>query len=326
MTFESLRDFIQSKMRLSHIYQPLLIKTLVDAGGSATIRQLAGTFLSHDESQILYYEKRLKEMPVRVLSKHGIITKDGDLISLNIGKLSLQQKAEIKKLCEGKMQEYIEARGLSIWDYRLLDDTLIPDSLRYRVLKEAKGRCALCGATKKECPLDVDHIVPRSKGGKTTYENLQILCARCNRTKRNIDDTDFKSLVEAEPDPTCVFCNQGKEAYLHENDYSFAILDKYPIASGHTLLLPKRHCIDYFSITKIEHDALFDLIRIRRNQLLSGDPSIEGFNIGINSGEIAGQAIFHCHVHLIPRRKGEQPIWDHARSARLLNHQDHDVV
>lgn len=76
MNFSDLKNFLLSKMRLSHIYQPLLIKTLVEAGGSATIRQLAISFLSSDESQILYYEKRLKEMPIKILSKHGVINKD----------------------------------------------------------------------------------------------------------------------------------------------------------------------------------------------------------------------------------------------------------
>lgn len=50
---------------------------------------------------------------------------------------------------------------------RLLDDNPIPDLLRYRVLKETGGRCSLCGATKDERPLDIDHIIPRSQGGKT---------------------------------------------------------------------------------------------------------------------------------------------------------------
>ena len=58
MDYEQSYDFISSKMRLSHIYQPLLIKSLVDAGGTASIRQLANIFLSYDESQIIYYEKR----------------------------------------------------------------------------------------------------------------------------------------------------------------------------------------------------------------------------------------------------------------------------
>ena len=107
MTFEELRDFLASKMKMSHIYQPLLIKTLIESGGVSTIRQLATAFLSNDESQIMFYEKRLKEMPIKVLTKHGIISRNGELVSLNIKKMSLEQKAEIKKLCEQKIQEYI---------------------------------------------------------------------------------------------------------------------------------------------------------------------------------------------------------------------------
>jgi len=49
------------------------------------------------------------------------------------------------------------------------------------------------------------------------------------------------------------------------------------------------------------------LIRVRRRQLLEQDKTILGFNIGINSGEVAGQTIWHCHIHLIPRRKGDTP-------------------
>jgi ATP adenylyltransferase len=88
MNYEELYQFISSKMKLSHIYQPLLIESLIDAGGVATIRQLATAFLSKDESELIYYENRLKEMPIKVLLKHGVITKDGDLIRLNTKKLT----------------------------------------------------------------------------------------------------------------------------------------------------------------------------------------------------------------------------------------------
>lgn len=58
MTFDELKEILNSKMRMSHIYQPLLIKTLLEAGGLATIRQLAVDSAAQDESQIMYYEKR----------------------------------------------------------------------------------------------------------------------------------------------------------------------------------------------------------------------------------------------------------------------------
>ena len=158
MTFEKLIDFLENKMSMSHIYQPLLVTSLVEAGGSATIRQIAFNFLSQDESQIRYYEKRIKDMPLRVLRKHEIVDKDGELVTLNVNKLSFEQKAQIKMLCEKKLQEFIVKRGLGIWDYRLLDTNPVPDSLYYNVLKDSNSRCALCGATKNERPLHVDHI------------------------------------------------------------------------------------------------------------------------------------------------------------------------
>ncbi len=305
MNFEQMKDFIETKMKMSHIYQPLLIKCLIEAGGSATIRQLAIQFLTQDESQIMYYEKRLKEMPIRVLKRHQIIDSSGELISLNAKKLTLEQKAEIKKICESKIQEYIVARGLCIWDYRLLDNEPMPDSLRYRILSEANSRCALCGATKDDRPLDIDHILPRSKGGKTVYENLQVLCSKCNRSKRDTDNKDFRSIERGDV-VGCVFCELSKgTSHVLENEYAFVIADKYPVTEGHSLVIPKRHFADYFSIAKVEKDAIDDLLQMRRKQLIESDCTIQGFNVGVNAGEVAGQTVFHCHIHLIPRRKGD---------------------
>ena len=306
MKYDELKSFIEERMRMSHIYQPLLIKILVESGGSATVRQLALSFLGYDESQIRYYENTLKKMPIRVLSSHGIVKKDGDLVSLEIDKLSFEQKAELKKICEGKIQDYISKRGLSVWDYRLIDTDPISDSLRYNVLKESKGRCALCGATRNERVLDVDHILPRSLGGKTEYANLQVLCSKCNRSKRNKDKTDFRNLTKESFDAECPFCKvQNTEAILHENEHSFAILDKYPVTLGHTLIIPKRHVGSYFELSQYEVIDCHNLIKFIEKSLQEEDKKIVGFNIGLNNGKVAGQTIDHLHFHLIPRREGD---------------------
>lgn len=306
MKYEDLKSFIEEKMRMSHIYQPLLIKILVDSGGSATVRQLALSFLGYDESQIRYYESTLKSMPIKVLSKHGIIKKDGDLVTLKVSKLSFEQKAELKKICEGKIQDYISKRGLSVWDYRLIDTEPVPDSLRFIVLKESKGRCTLCGATRNERVLDVDHILPRSLGGKTEYANLQVLCSKCNRSKRNKDKTDFRNLIKDSFNNDCPFCIvQKTEKALHENEHAFAILDKYPVTDGHTLVIPRRHVTNYFELSQYELVACHDLIKFIERSLQEEDKTIDGFNIGLNNGEVAGQTIDHLHFHLIPRRKGD---------------------
>ncbi|MFO7706672.1 MAG: hypothetical protein R6V84_00730 [Desulfobacterales bacterium] len=84
LPFVKIIEFLETKMSMSHIYQPLLIKTLIETGGSATLRQLSLAFLCQDESQIIYYEDRIKQMPLKVLGKHGIVSKGGDLVTLNI--------------------------------------------------------------------------------------------------------------------------------------------------------------------------------------------------------------------------------------------------
>ena len=76
MTFKEICDFIENKMRMSHIYQPLLIKTLVESEGISTTRKIALEFLRYDESQIQYYERVVKSMPVKVLLNHDVITKE----------------------------------------------------------------------------------------------------------------------------------------------------------------------------------------------------------------------------------------------------------
>lgn len=305
MTFTDLKSFLTEKMRMSHIYQPLLIKTLLEAGGLATIRQLAREFAANDESQLLFYEKRLKEMPIRVLLNREVILKNGEVVSLNLNtdKLTLEQKAELLKICSEKIHSYISSKGLAIWDYRLLDDHPIPDSLRYRVLMDAKGRCALCGATRDETVLDVDHIIPIAKGGKTVYENLQVLCAKCNRSKRDQDQTDFREMA-ATYQVDCIFCDLNPDQKLIENELAFCTLATHPATPGHSLIIPKRHFSDYFETTKPELEAIHDLARIRRKQLLEIDQTIRGFSVKADSGSVDGQKICHGHINLIPHREG----------------------
>lgn len=138
-TYEQLVDFLEHKMSMSHVYQPLLVRALVDAGGVATLRQRAQVFLVQDESQLRYHEKRIREMPLKVLKRHELITSDGQLVSLSAKELTLQQKAHIRMVWEQKLQSFVQKRGIGIWDYRLLDEEPIPDSLRFLVLKAAGG-------------------------------------------------------------------------------------------------------------------------------------------------------------------------------------------
>jgi ATP adenylyltransferase len=107
---------------------------------------------------------------------------------------------------------------------------------------------------------------------------------------------------------SCLFCDiQSKDRVriISENALAFAVSDGFPVTEGHTLLIPKRHAADYFELSQAEINAINQLMGQQKEFLQKSDKSIEGFNIGMNCGEVAGQTIFHCHVHLIPRRKGD---------------------
>ncbi len=108
-----------------------------------------------------------------------------------------------------------------------------------------------------------------------------------------------------DPNNPCLFCNSKKASVAHENDLAYASYDTYPVSQNHCLIIPKRHVIDYFELTNEELIACNDLIKIIKQQVINKDESIRAFNIGTNAGKIAGQSIMHCHIHLIPRRKGD---------------------
>lgn len=89
------------------------------------------------------------------------------------------------------------------------------------------------------------------------------------------------------------------------NPLAYAIHDGFPVTPFHSLVIPRRHAATYFDLTTDELLACDDLLRKLRKTFLTKDSAIEGFNIGLNAGEVAGQTIFHCHFHLIPRRRGD---------------------
>jgi ATP adenylyltransferase len=70
-------------------------------------------------------------------------------------------------------------------------------------------------------------------------------------------------------------------------------------------LIPKRHVASYFELGKPEVNACNELLESDRLDIMKSDPDVSGFNVGINQDETAGQTIFHCHIHLIPRREGD---------------------
>lgn len=103
---------------------------------------------------------------------------------------------------------------------------------------------------------------------------------------------------------SCIFCNIEDLQIQLENNLAYAIFDKYPVNKGHMLIIPKRHYKNFFDSTEEEIIAIYDLIHNCKDLLIK-KYSPDGYNIGININEDAGQTIMHLHVHLIPRYSGD---------------------
>ncbi len=103
----------------------------------------------------------------------------------------------------------------------------------------------------------------------------------------------------------CIFCNLDESRVEIENNLALSFKDLYPVTKGHSLVIPKRHVQSFFDLEKDEKKAILELLELQKKKLISQDKLITGFNIGINDGIDSGQTVMHCHVHLIPRRKGD---------------------
>jgi diadenosine tetraphosphate (Ap4A) HIT family hydrolase/5-methylcytosine-specific restriction endonuclease McrA len=248
----------------------------------------------------------------RVLTNNrGITKKTKNYYEIeDIAKLSYGQIEELQTLLELKIKDFSEKRDGSQWEHRSRIRKPISGSTRFEVLKKAKFHCALCGISADIKNLEVDHIIPKSLGGSDEISNYQALCYTCNAQKGNRDKTDFRKVNEGFEfrDKSCLFCaaQLDKSRGIHlRNALAFSMFDAYPVSKGHLLIIPNRHIEDYFSLSPAEINSVNTLLFEARKFALKADSSIQGFNVGINSGAVSGQTIFHCHIHLIPRRVGD---------------------
>jgi len=108
----------------------------------------------------------------------------------------------------------------------------------------------------------------------------------------------------------CPFCTIDVQRIFHSGELVVAVWDAYPVSPGHALLLTKRHISSWFESTAEERAELGETTMIAREAILKRTasehlPTPDGFNIGVNVGQSAGQTVFHLHVHVIPRWSGD---------------------
>ncbi|QTC90326.1 HNH endonuclease [Brevundimonas goettingensis] len=286
--YVSLRRFLDEAMSMSHIYQPVMIRTLLAQGGSASRREIAIAFLNADLGQIEYYEQIVRRYPHATLKSHGIISAGRATYCLNdpVSSMSDAERSALIDLCDTKVAEYIDRRRNKIWAHRTGQLDPVSGSLRYRIIARARGRCEACGAGATETTLHVDHIIPRSLGGSNDPFNLQALCSTCNIEKLNHDDTDFRSAQAAysHREAGCSTC-EADDAELPSNTLAKVVLR----SANQIVLAPKRHARNYLDLGQAELNALRMLETSEADRI--GKARVAGLRIPDPMGE-------HCLVHI----------------------------
>ena len=144
---------------------------------------------------------------------------------------------------------------------------------------------------------------------KPTYQCIVKLGYKSIFKNENVEIYEYRHFNQIKRENAdCPFCNPESERELIlESATAFAIYDKFPVNEGHALIIPKRHCADYFQLTFKEQSACWYILNATK-KVLDKSFKPEGFNVGININEAAGQTIEHVHIHLIPRYSGDVEI------------------
>ena len=96
-----------------------------------------------------------------------------------------------------------------------------------------------------------------------------------------------------DPNDPCLFCTA--RGVTRENALAYATRDTYPVSPGHTLIIPRRHCADFFALTSVELGACMELV-VAEQHALAAEHRPDGYNVGVNVGSAGGQSIRHVHI------------------------------
>ena len=119
---------------------------------------------------------------------------------------------------------------------------------------------------------------------------------------------------EGTSEPGCIFCSIIAGSIpahrVYEDESMLAFLDAFPHTRGHLLIVPKRHME---RITDLAESEYPELLRAIANVCRKVDRLSRHYHVSINQGSMAGQVVFHLHVHVIPRYGEENPFAVHPR-------------
>lgn len=116
---------------------------------------------------------------------------------------------------------------------------------------------------------------------------------------------EYQRITDISKTSDCSFCNpRTKTEFITESAMVYSILDGFPVTNGHALVIPKKHISNYFDLSINQQQSIWIVVN-RVKEILDKRYKPDGFNVGFNVNEPAGQSIFHAHIHVIPRYSGD---------------------
>ena len=298
MNYETLSNFIRKEMKMTHIYQPIMIKTILKSGDNrATTDEIAGAFLNQDVSQLNYYKKIVKRWPHKTLKKRDVVRYHKDTYRLKLdAELSDVDRDRLIEQCDLRLSEFID-KDPWIQTFRELDRKAISGSLRFDILAKSRGVCVACGARATEAFLHVDHIVPVAAGGRTEPGNLQALCYKCNTQKRDRDETDF--MLEHKKlefrNPKCNLCKKPHRTIL-DNRLAYAIPVDAAADAGSVVVVPNRHIHSFVDLIPAEKQLCVTLVDEVISRLRLDVPRAE---FDVSGFDVTRED--HCRISITPK-------------------------
>ena len=261
-------------------------------------------------SHLTAKERDTLSFPAKILHNHNLLV--GDVLDFGCGfgndvKLLKSKGINIKGYDKHYFPEYPTKKFDTIICFYVLN-VLIPEE-QAMVLMELSQLVKSTGKVYIAVRRDIQFEGFRTHKiyQKKTYQCNVKLNSKSFFKNENCEIYEYQhyNQLNKNQSAACPFCNPDSERELIvESASAYAIYDKFPVNNGHALIITKRHCADYFELTFKEQSAcVFMLNKVR--EIISKRYSPEGFNVGINIGEKAGQTVNHVHIHLIPRYDGD---------------------
>ncbi len=306
LNYKELMDFIENRMSMTGVYQPVMIEKMLRNGGTVSAWGAAREFLRNDYAQLEYYIHIVNRWPRRTLKKHGVITESGigdrnRMFTLTASGLTKRQRENLVASCRHRLNEYKMRKGIPPHGDGPHSPKAVSGSMRYKVLAKSGGRCVACGVSSLERAIEVDHIVPRSKGGPDELSNLQALCYKCNSQKRDRDDLDFLQEInrKAFGHKGCRWC---KREMKMQNFLAGAAQVKRTRYGQHVVIVPKRHMPNYFELRPPERAMMIDLLEAHLAEEYPEARSASDFSLELETSASVDESR-HCAIHVVPIRR-----------------------